>query len=308
MDLRQLRYFDAVVRYGGFTRAAEQLHVAQPAISARIRELETELGVMLLRRTTRRVALTGEGERLLAGAREVLERVAGLSADMTARAAALRGRVRIGATEVLGALPLAALLARFRGLYPAVGLSLHSGLVGDLIMRLGRRELDLVIAPVHDRLARRYAADVLLAESLVLIAPPRHPLALRASTAALPFTALRGESFVSLPRGSGLHALLLQSAASAGFKPAIDFEASGPAGLRELVAAGLGVALYARSLAEAPGPQVHVQALKALPPHPPIGLIRLCKPALEPAADALRRHVVEAAAGLSPTQLRRSAG
>src|SRR5215468_10932477 len=110
MELRQLAYFDAVVRHGSFTKAARRLHVAQPAVSAQIRRLEAELGATLLERTTRRVALTYAGELF----------------------AVLRGRVRIGATQVVGSLDLPAALAGFRLRYPGVSLALHSGLIAKL--------------------------------------------------------------------------------------------------------------------------------------------------------------------------------
>ena len=71
MELRQLAYFEAVVRHGGFSRAAQQLQIAQPAVSAQVRRLERELGTTLLERTTRRVALTPAGELVLARARSV---------------------------------------------------------------------------------------------------------------------------------------------------------------------------------------------------------------------------------------------
>src|SRR5215468_4217165 len=102
MELRQLVYFDAVVRHGGFSRAAERLHVAQPAVSAQIRRLETELGTTLLQRTTRRVSLTYAGELFLARARRVLAQVDAARGDLAELSAVLRGRVRIGATQVLG--------------------------------------------------------------------------------------------------------------------------------------------------------------------------------------------------------------
>ncbi|MGH3588564.1 MAG: LysR family transcriptional regulator, partial [Pseudonocardia sp.] len=72
MELRQLVYLDAVVRHGGFTRAAEHLRVAQPAVSVQIRRLETEVGAQLLQRTTRSVALTHAGELFLDRARRAL--------------------------------------------------------------------------------------------------------------------------------------------------------------------------------------------------------------------------------------------
>src|SRR5215472_15752627 len=133
MELRQLVYFDAVVRYGGFSRAAERLHIAQPAVSAQIRRLETELGTALLQRTTRRVALTHAGELFLARTRQVLDQLDRARADLGELSAVLRGRVRIGATQVVGSLDLPAALAQFRRRYPGVSLALHSGLIVKLL-------------------------------------------------------------------------------------------------------------------------------------------------------------------------------
>src|SRR3954462_9954303 len=102
MELRQLRYFESVARHSGFTRAAEQLHLAQSAVSAQIRALEAELGVALFTRTTRRVALTQAGELLLARSHRVLGELVGARADLAELAAVLHGRVTLGAMAVLG--------------------------------------------------------------------------------------------------------------------------------------------------------------------------------------------------------------
>src|ERR1700720_4185360 len=95
MDLRQLAYVDAVARTASFTRAAEELHIAQPALSQAIRTLEAELGVRLFDRTSRRVALTDAGSSFVEEARAILSRSAALQEDMTLYAGALRGRVRL---------------------------------------------------------------------------------------------------------------------------------------------------------------------------------------------------------------------
>src|SRR3954447_26527801 len=102
MELRQLRYFEAVARHSGFTRAAEQLHVAQSAVSAQVRALEAELGTALFTRTTRRVALTEAGELVLHRARRALTELDGARTDLADLAAVLTGRVALGATAVLG--------------------------------------------------------------------------------------------------------------------------------------------------------------------------------------------------------------
>src|SRR6516162_2771602 len=129
MELRQLVYFDAVVRYGGFSRAAERLRVAQPAVSAQIKQLETELGATLLQRTTRRVTLTEAGEVFLARARQALEQLDRARADLDELSTVQRGRVRIGATLILGSLDLPSALAQFRRRYPGVRLALQTGLI-----------------------------------------------------------------------------------------------------------------------------------------------------------------------------------
>ncbi len=296
MDLRKLRYFDAVVRQGGFTRAAEHLHVAQPAISAQIRQLEAELGVQLLQRTTRRVELTHAGELVLAHARSILGQVGELRDSLAGLASVLRGTVRIGATEVLGTLDLPAAMAAFHARWPGVGLSLRSGLVTTLLAQLRDRELDFVVAPIHGDLPRRYVALPLVEERIVLIARIGHPLE---GARKVTLAAVRNEAFVCLPQGSGLRAILSAAAAREGFRPAVEFEAPSPARIRDFVAAGLGVGLLARSAALAPGAPVGVHELKHPPPHPPIGLVAPRKPALAAPAQACWDHLSGFAAGMS---------
>jgi DNA-binding transcriptional LysR family regulator len=102
MEIRQLRYFVAVTDQGGFARAAEHLHIVQPAVSQQIARLERELGVRLFERTSRRVRLTGAGERLLPEARALLaaeERILRVAGDI---AAGTDGVLRLGTSQGLG--------------------------------------------------------------------------------------------------------------------------------------------------------------------------------------------------------------
>ncbi|KAA9153173.1 LysR family transcriptional regulator [Amycolatopsis acidicola] len=266
MELRQVVYFEAVVRCGGFSRAAEQLRIAQPAVSAQIKRLERELGITLLERTTRTVQLTAAGRLFLARAREILAQVEGVRADLDELSAVLRGSLRVGVTQVLGSLELPSLLAGFSRAYPGVMLELRTGLIAQLLAELDAGTVDVVLGPVHADLASRYSAEVLAPEEIVLITPPGGR---RVSS----LDDVRGEPFVCLPEGSGLHEIL--RAAARGFEPEIRFQTHSAASIRELVAAGLGVALVAASAARAPGPPVEVHRLDPAPPHPPIGLILL---------------------------------
>lgn len=294
MELRQLVYFEAVVRCGGFTRAAESLHIAQPAVSAQIRHLENELGAPLLARTTRRVALTAAGELFLARTRRVLGELDAARGDLDELAAVLRGRVTLGATQVLGPFDLPAALATFHARYPGVALTLRTGLIAQLLAALDTGEIDLVLGPIHADLPSQYAAHRLTAEQLVLITPPGHRLAREAH---LSLADLRDEPFVCLPHGSGLRAILAAAAAAEDFEPRVQFETASPTSIRELVSAGLGVALLAHSAAKGSGPPVAVNTVHPTPPHPSIGLIHHRHRRLSPAARTCRRHLGGPSAG-----------
>lgn len=290
MELRQLEYFAAVARLGGFSRAAAQLRVAQPAVSAQIQRLERELGTALFTRTTRRVTLTHAGTLLLARAQTVLAELDAVRTDFSQLAAVTQGHLRLGVTPVLGPLDFPGLLASFHRRYPGVSLAVTSDLVPGLTAQLDAGDLDALIAPVHGDLAGRYSVEPLAPEAVRLATPPGR-LPRRSTPARL--AAVRDDPFVCLAPGSGLHAILLDAAAQQRFTPRIGFQAPDPAGIRSFVAAGLGVALLAASAAGGDGPAIDVHRLTPDPPHPPIGLIR--RPG-EPAAalaawlDHVRRH------------------
>jgi DNA-binding transcriptional LysR family regulator len=289
MELRQLVYFDAVVRTGGFTRAAASLRIAQPAVSAQIRRLEAELGTPLLERTTRRVALTHAGELFWARVRHVLEHLDSGLSELAALSALEHGRVRVGATHIVGTLDLPPLMAGFRRRHPGIRLELHAGMVAELLERLDVGDLDVVLGPIHADLPGRFLAQPLLEEQVVLVTA----VGLRASGTVRTLRSVRDEPFVCLPTGSGLSEILTAAAAAEGFAPRVEFETFSPGSIRELVAAGLGVALLAAGAATGPGPAVDVHRLDRPPPHPPLGIIRSRQHAAAPALVAFQDFVAE---------------
>ena len=294
MELRQLIYFEAVARLGGFTRAARALRVAQPAVSAQIRQLETELGVPLLARTTRQVSLTSAGEVFLDRARRALAELDSARADLGELGAVMRGRLTLGATEMLGPIDLPHALATFHARHPGVALSLRTGLIAHLLAKLDDGDADLIIGPIHADLPATYLVQPLASEQLVLATPPGH----RLTRGRCALADVAAETFACLPPGSGLRAILEGAAAEAGFTPRVQFEASGPGGVRSLVAAGLGVALLARSTTQGPGPSVAVRDLDPPLASLSIGLIWRHDRQLSPAAQACRQHVARAAVAL----------
>ena len=304
MELRQLSYVEAVARYGGFTRAAQRLHVAQSAVSAQIRALEAELGLTLFARTTRRVALTPAGELFVARARRVLAELDGARTELNEITAVVSGRVTIGATAALGPYDLPQALARFRDRFPGIALRLRAGRVTGLLGALDEGELDLVVGPLHAELPPRFDALPLTDEHLLLALPLGHPLV---RTGRLTLGETRDEPFVSLPRGSALRWILEDAARTAGFTPRVQYETYSAAGIRDLVAAGLGIGLLSRSAAEGPhGPAVAVRHLHPTPVHPPIGVMHSRDRPLSPAAQSCRHHLVEVA-GRRPDPSHRTA-
>ena len=279
------------MRYGGFSRAAEQLHVAQPAVSAQVRRLERELGTALLERTTRRVRLTPAGELVLTRARSALAQVEGARADLAELATVTRGQLRVGATQLLASVDLPRVLAGFHRRYPGVTMALRTGLIADLLADLDAGRIDVALCPIHDDLPAAYVGQPLAAETVVLATPPgRYAFA----GGAARLGDVRGEPFVCLPAGSGLHSILMGAAAAEGFVPRIPFETHSPASVCELVAAGLGVALLAGSSARAAGQAVDVHPLRPELAHPPIGLVRLRGRPAAPAGRAWAEYLVRA--------------
>ncbi len=113
MDVRQLRSFVTLAHHRHFTRAAAQPHIAQPALSQQIQQLERELGVLLVQRTRRRIELTAPGEVLLARAERILAEMERVQTDMAEFAGVRRGRIVLGVLQSLSGYWLSDVLTRF---------------------------------------------------------------------------------------------------------------------------------------------------------------------------------------------------
>lgn len=296
VKLLQLIYFDAVVRHGGFTRAAEQLRVAQPGISVQIRQLESELGVALLARTTRQVRLTDAGERLLSRVRRILAEVDAASSDMQRLSEALGGRVKIGTVEALDPFDLPGALAAFHGRYPGVEVILRPIPVGQqLLDHLDAYEIDLALGPVPLDLPDRFTTTSLFSEEIVIIAAVDHRLSSQPGGVA--FATLRQEPFVGFPPGTGLRRILTTVAATAEFAPRVPYESTSLSQIRDLVSHGLGIALVPASVAGAPGQPVHVHSVQPDPIHRAIALTRRQSSPLSAPAQACEDLLLEWASG-----------
>jgi DNA-binding transcriptional LysR family regulator len=250
-DFRQLRYFVAVAEELSFTRAALRLHLSQPPLSQQIQALEQDLGVVLLERTKRRVALTEPGRVFLDQAREILAKVDEARSHVTAAAAGHSGQLRLAYTVSVSfhpALPQA--LLRYRQLAPNVRLHLSEMYTEPQYAALLAGQIDVGFVrdePSHLQDARNLRLTVIDREPLLLALPAGHALAGRSSICLVD---VAGDAFVSQPRelASTLYDRLVKLAAKAGFKPTISQHAQQINGLLALVAAGLGLALVPASM------------------------------------------------------------
>src|SRR3978361_1664138 len=120
MDLNQLRYLVALAEERHFTRAAAREHIAQPALSQQIRRLEEEVGLALVERTTRRVAITDAGELLVGGARRILAELEAADNELQAMRGLRTGHVSVGALHTMGPVDVSLVLAIFHERYPEV--------------------------------------------------------------------------------------------------------------------------------------------------------------------------------------------
>jgi DNA-binding transcriptional LysR family regulator len=177
MELRQLEYFLAVAEELHFGRAADRLHIGQPAVSQQVRRLERELGAELLDRSPRHVRLTAAGESLLPEARAVLAAVARARAAVAATPAARSGKLRLGTSTGLGE-RLERVLDAFARLAPGVTLELVAGTADERLARLADGTLDaaFVRSPVWEG-DRGLRAVPLWRDELVAAVPARHPIA-----------------------------------------------------------------------------------------------------------------------------------
>lgn len=285
MELRQLRYLIALAEERSFTRAAVRSHVAQPALSQQIRRLEDELGLSLVDRTTRQVALTEAGEVLTERARRAVAELEAARAELSELAGVRGGRVTIGAMQTLGAFDLPALLGAFHSQFPGVELSVREEASDTLAEMVRSGTVDLALLSVTDRIDRQgLELHLLASEDVVLLLPASHRLAARRRVRV---AELAGESFVSFREGWAIRHLLVQAGREAGFDPHIAFESNEVTRIRALVASGLGVALMARSAAEDPGLGVRVVSLTAPRPVRDVTLAWRSGRRMAPAASAL---------------------
>jgi DNA-binding transcriptional LysR family regulator len=234
MELRQLGYFVAVAEERNFTRAAQRIPIAQPAISQQIRRLEAELGDRLFVRDRRGIGLTAAGEALLPHARAMLADAEHAREAVAALSGLLTGRLAFGFVLPLPDRRLARLLGAFHRRYPGIELRLIEDETDPLLTALATGQLDVALIGLgrYDRPPPDLDSVLVAREPIVVAVHPRHPLA---GHGAISLHALRDEPMIAFTSASKQRSTLQAACQAAGFDPRVVAETSDPGVVIQLI-------------------------------------------------------------------------
>jgi len=234
----QLLTFSIVADMGNISRAAEALHLSQPAVSGQLRLLQASFGEPLYRRSGHGIALTPAGEHLAAQARRLRQAYTQAQAARDAWRGLEAGLLRLGASTTPASYLLPALVADFRRRYPAVVVQLSDGNTRDIVAMLDRIDLAFIEGVVPDVLPAETAVHAWGSDEVVAIVPAEHRLARRRSVT---LRDLAGESLIMREPGSGVRHLVETAFRAEGLYPVPGLELAGVEGIKQAVRAGLGV-------------------------------------------------------------------
>ena len=238
-DLRQLEYFCAVARTGNFTKAADELGIAQPTLSEQIAKLEQALGGALFERLKRRIELTPLGEAILGKAQILLEDAAALPEYLERAREGVRGPLRVGAIPTILPYFLAPLLKGFTERYPEVDLHVREGATAELVEQVLEGMIDVAVLSLPVEAAGLVMKE-LFRDALYLAVPETHALA---GAEKVQLRRVSEERLLILKDGHCLRDETLAVCARGKARFAGQFEADQFLTIFELIRAGFGVGI-----------------------------------------------------------------
>ncbi|NQX11510.1 LysR family transcriptional regulator [Microbacteriaceae bacterium VKM Ac-2855] len=293
MNLEQLRAFVSVAELGNFTRAAEQLHLAQPSLSRQISSLEQSLGADLLHRARGGSTLTEAGESLLPLAKRMLADAESVRLELARLAGLERGRVRLGATPTLCISLVPEVLNAFHTAHPAIDLHLSEHGSRRLLDDLGNGGIDVALVTGSDS-ASYPNVDItpLLVEELVLISSAARPAVTTRDAVALDEVAAL--PLIMFSTSYDLRETTEAAFRAAGLRPDIVLQGAEMDAVLRFVERGLGVAIVpAMVLIDRPGLRMTRLAGQSL--HRTISLARPLGFPPSDAVDVMQRTIAATA-------------
>lgn len=239
MDFNSLQYFKIVAKYENMSRAAEELHITQPALSKSISLLEESLGISLFNRNGRSIQLNRYGRFFLKRAELILKEYEQAKEDLSSLVAPGKGEVSIGFMHTLGLEVIPSLMTKVKNVYPNMKFQLTQSNSGVLVKKIELGELDLCLVSSFET-GKDIIWEKLWEEELFLIVPNVHPLADRNQVKLYEFA---NEPFISIKKGNSLRKSVDELYKKEGFQLNVAFEGEEVHTLAGLVESGLGVSL-----------------------------------------------------------------
>lgn len=297
--LPQLRVFEAVARLGSYTRAAEELHIAQPTVSVQVKKLTATIGLPLLEQVGKRVHVTVAGQELYRTCNELFETLTDMERGLANLRGLKAGSLRVAVTST-GKYLAPRLLAAFVKRHPGLEVALHVGSWREVVDRLTRNSDDLYILgnPPGDA---EVVVQRILPNPFDVYACADHPLA---RDRAIPFERLAREPLLVRENGSGTRLLTERLFAQHGCKANVVMELASDEAIKEAIAAGAGVSILSRhALGFEPSRQLVRLDVAGFPIEShwhfayPIG--KQTSPVAQAFLDFVRRHADEILGGLA---------
>ena len=242
MIVDTLRVFVTVAEQSHFSKAGELLNLSQPAVSMHIRNLENELGAKLLHRSSKQVRLTEAGTILYKHAKQILAHFEEASQEIHMLQDQVTGSIHIGASFTIGEYILPARLAEFANQYPGVNLQVTIGNTEEIIAGVRANDLDIGFiegdAQENDLIVTPYMKD-----EMIIVAPSNHPLS---EPSFVDQSSFQDQVWVLRELGSGTRAFSDQFIQDEQISVKRSYVFNSSQGVKEAVAAGLGIAMLSR--------------------------------------------------------------
>ena len=243
---RRLQVFHTVARLLSFTKAAETLHMTQPAVTFQVRQLEEYFNTRLFDRTHNRISLTEAGEKVYQFADRIFELYAEMENAVREMTGEISGSLTIGASTTIAEYMLPALLGDFRAQYPDVTIHLKVSNTDGIVHMVENNTIDLgvVEAPVSNK---NLVVDPCRMDQLVAIVPPKHPAA---SKTVIKLSELLDHPFICREEGSGTREVIndyLGKTEGCGNGLNVVMELGSPEAVKGAVEAGMGISVVSRA-------------------------------------------------------------
>ncbi|WP_257985381.1 LysR family transcriptional regulator [Bacillus sp. V5-8f] len=258
MELRQLKYFLEAVKQNNITRASEQLHISQPALSKMIKSLEEEVGMPLLLRSNKTVEMTDAGQIVYEYAQRILAQVDEMNTTLNDMTSLMRGQINIGLPPIIGSLFFPKVMSEFHRQYPNVKINITEYGAARVVnsVEQGEFELGVAVLPVDED---QFDIYPIVKEELKLLVPQQHPLSARKE---VHIKELQEEDFIFYSEEFALYDIVRKKCIEEGFEPKILFKSSQWDFMTEMVAANLGITLLPESIcSRAENKQVSIMKL-----------------------------------------------